>query len=1011
MLNNTTIEEVQTPKTGGASLVNSRGKELEEKSGPLPIQSGMRVASNKSKDRVLSIPQTKPCKRNTGGGDRKKGTRRSQKLAVVSQGIVEGEEKKQGEMDAESDKHEQDLTVMKYNPWALGGRKFKFLTGLKIRLECKDTHRILDCLLDGEKFTYVLEGDRALVRVYENVGFGNPVSDWRNLLHFEKSFPAISHLAFGVKTDMDNRSLVPALVSEVRKRVEPWPTINADAATWLRGDWVAKYLLEDIKIKADQAIQLDLVKKYREGINFGLSAQQIEYVIGLVEANKFFHTNKSLIVAIIAVSIGFAVGLFHFGHYYAASLFFLIVVGTLLRLYYSAQAATDDEKMLKFFWYLMNTEQDTRVRYASIIEIFSTCSSALEWGPWLKKWFKDGDVTINVGDQEKPCKSKSPYDVFGVHVGGSRMVIPHQCHHDQAHGLNLRYLADRKWDGGSIKDIIQKSQDFWLDFDFSPHSWKSYTFEEWSAHLPGKRRKLLEEAKDILEVEPFVPVDIFVKLEAYIGKLEDDWKPRIIMGRSLEYQKKVGPYFYSISKWLAMELDGRKGCWYDSSLTAEKLGSIATNMFSNFKYVYMIDVSNWDGHLHPGWLKFETWFIETFAPALPNDWKNIKKNWNRVEGVGKNGISFKTCHGRRSGDMWTSCFNTLINLSIVKNLFPDSEVVAKGDDNFFGTNSNVSADWIIEQYALIGMKAKVFRVLDMDSLEYCSGKFWPTDRGYKWGVNPVRTLSKFGLNLHRHPKKVHHRLLYGTAISMMSIAGHVPFIGELLQAIIHAGQRAGLAPIMPQEEFWKTVGEAVDPIHHSSYNIVARDYNLSPEEVQYMIWDLTLRRGFPLEMTDFPLHLVAPSWDIAFRCEQADHVGSIGNNVIVRELVENTCREHHLPFDNLNIVIVPFVEEFLKSQFPFLVLVFAILEGLCVNYINFFVHISLYAISSYSIWLSILLHFGYNYQMWREARSKIRIRHLTPTAQIGYCTIKGTSNTPLEIMKYSIFSKKSRMRN
>jgi hypothetical protein len=309
---------------------------------------------------------------------------------------------------------------------------------------------------------------------------------------------------------------------------------------------------------------------------------------------------------------------------------------------------------------------------------------------------------------------------------------------------------------------------------------------------------------------------------------------------------------------------------YDCGMSAEELGRRALFCF-DYDHVYEIDVSNWDGSLIPEMLDLEIWFVENCAPALPDRWDEIKRNWHNTTVKGEKGMFFKSNHGRKSGDNWTSQFNSLLNLCIASFVFGmDTFCTAKGDDGFLGTNSDITVPQIVEAYAELGMTVKVKEVDHVANLGYCSGTFWPVHGDkWKWGVNPFRVLSKLGMNLHRHSKKTHKRLLLGTAISLQPIASHVPFIGPLIDQIVVSGAHNHIVPIEAIHEEWQTTSLNVDPVHDWSYHVVMRKYRLEPSDVLEMEYQCrhNVDTGLPLSINDFPLELCDSRFFLAFQRE------------------------------------------------------------------------------------------------------------------------------------------------
>jgi len=144
---------------------------------------------------------------------------------------------------------------------------------------------------------------------------------------------------------------------------------------------------------------------------------------------------------------------------------------------------------------------------------------------------------------------------------------------------------------------------------------------------------------------------------------------------------------------------------YDYKMTAEELGQKVLD-FETHGQLFEIDVSSWDGSLVKEWLEFEIRVIEEVMPYLPKNWEVLKARWCDDWRTSR-GLSVKMDYGRKSGDAWTSSFNTLINLCILFHIDREMRAVAKGDDNFFATKLNIDKEQLEKFYLSIGMQAKI----------------------------------------------------------------------------------------------------------------------------------------------------------------------------------------------------------------------------------------------------------------------------------------------------------------
>ncbi len=432
-------------------------------------------------------------------------------------------------------------------------------------------------------------------------------------------------------------------------------------------------------------------------------------------------------------------------------------------------------------------------------------------------------------------------EVAGCLIEDCPITVAKGCPCNGEAGLRIRYMED-KTRRGIVKDpqLINQVIDNFIDWveKLPKPAWPHLSEEDWKSHLTPRRKKDMDKAGPI---QPKSWINkFFVKLEAYVWKAPSSFKPRIISVRQDEYQAHVGTWFYNLSCWLSQLLK-TNDFRMTSGMSAEELGAFASRL-AGFKHLIELDVSNWDGSIEREWFRLEKWIITNLAPVECPVWDDIKHNWNTVKGSSM-GIKYTMKHSRRSGDMWTSSFNGIINLAICIALFgADSAAGANGDDNITGTDKDISDEAIGNFYSRLGMEVEVAH-RDLDTLSFNSGYFWSlADGTRKWGVNPIKQIAKFGINKARFPKAMHNQLLRGTALSLLPIAGHVPLMGFL-----HNLANYDCKARYP--EYWegKTTSSKVDEVCMRSFDQLSRICGVEPEALLIEHYRLS-----KLEMQDFP---------------------------------------------------------------------------------------------------------------------------------------------------------------
>lgn len=372
-------------------------------------------------------------------------------------------------------------------------------------------------------------------------------------------------------------------------------------------------------------------------------------------------------------------------------------------------------------------------------------------------------------------------------------------------------------------------------------------------------------------------IEYFMKLEAYLGKTENDAKPRPISNRSDKLPAHFGVDFSDLGKQLANFYFNRDGnVFYATKCTPDDVGAFGQEIDNEMSFIYEADASSWDGSLPPVMARLEEHFLRNYTSGWQQDIDFLLDNWGHNFGTSKSkAVKYSCDHGRNSGDLWTSSLNSLLNVIItmwVNDLkWCDSfKMLVLGDDNVVGLSKPFDAEHIIAQYARLGMTLELVPRESILDATFCSGRFWMVNGRIRWGSNPFRILSKLGLNHHNHKPVVWKGLLYGMAKSMLPIAGHIPVVGALFRRISQLSAEAGIKPRRSKADVnpYRIQGGVVIWPGNDTYAQFCRIYDCDLATV------MAVEQAFStLTLDDFPLYLTGPffdhgvSVDIGVECE------------------------------------------------------------------------------------------------------------------------------------------------
>lgn len=178
------------------------------------------------------------------------------------------------------------------------------------------------------------------------------------------------------------------------------------------------------------------------------------------------------------------------------------------------------------------------------------------------------------------------------------------------------------------------------------------------------------------------------------------------------------------------------------------------------------------------------------------------------------GVKFYGDWTMKSGEGWTSCGNTYLNI-LVQTMaivawakrstidLKNSTLFGLGDDNmtFLSFNVNVTQalkeeyiTWVERFLSDLGLKPKL-HVRSMNDLEYCSGLFYPVGNTRIWGPKPGRVLYKTGWVKADggQVKTLENGMaeLRGTINGLLTTVSHVPVLADLFYNIMEKMNRAG----------------------------------------------------------------------------------------------------------------------------------------------------------------------------------------------------------------------------
>lgn len=264
--------------------------------------------------------------------------------------------------------------------------------------------------------------------------------------------------------------------------------------------------------------------------------------------------------------------------------------------------------------------------------------------------------------------------------------------------------------------------------------------------------------------------------------------PRCIQYRSKAYCIMFGKYTH------AMEgpIYARKDQWdtyiiAKSRNTHQRAQDLHAKFSLGWKYVYLLDHSNFDAHVNVALIKS---IHRIYESIFPND-KTLdfllSQHYRNV-GYSKRGAKYVVEGTRMSGEMDTGLANSLLNHCLLKAIFGDqASYYLDGDDSVVFSNELI--DCVPQKFFELGMETKCQLLVspEMEDLDFCQSK--PVFDGHSWRMvrEPVRAMTRLGWITKRRDKAFMGRLVYSIGKCELSLGNGIPIFQAVAEKLISAG--------------------------------------------------------------------------------------------------------------------------------------------------------------------------------------------------------------------------------
>jgi hypothetical protein len=294
--------------------------------------------------------------------------------------------------------------------------------------------------------------------------------------------------------------------------------------------------------------------------------------------------------------------------------------------------------------------------------------------------------------------------------------------------------------------------------------------------------------------------------------------PRLIQGAQPEFICLVGPAIQAIQCYVKTIWTKKNFITFTSGLTQAEAAACIADL-EEIRTLLEDDVGKWDASVCAELMEYEVWLTEKLLSGNHIAISQLMRYNIKTHGVTSNGWYYKSPDGRKSGDPYTSLYNSVLNglihffifFECVKEHEPNKsfrqitkmiKMIVQGDDNVV---SHIKLPYVIpwkEKMSQFGFDAEAQTKVLLD-IEFCSNNLYETDKGILFGPKPGKVLSKIGYFV-QPPNVPVPQLMRGVALGLKQTCSFIPPIDAYLNRVLQLTQ--GVEPTDLMLEDWRLKG-------------------------------------------------------------------------------------------------------------------------------------------------------------------------------------------------------------
>jgi len=311
--------------------------------------------------------------------------------------------------------------------------------------------------------------------------------------------------------------------------------------------------------------------------------------------------------------------------------------------------------------------------------------------------------------------------------------------------------------------------------------------------------------------------------------------PRLIQGARPEYICSVGPFFMAVQMMMKKVWGKKNAMYFTSGATNKEVSSYIT---SGVGHYLEDDVAAFDSSISKELCELELWMTKKFG-ASPLVLELFEANI-KTHGYTHHGIQYKVPGTRKSGDPFTSVYNSILNGCMhlwaycnlsgkpVASALREIKMIIQGDDNVLRhPGEKLDFKWFLLQ---LGFDCEAKYCDSVYDVEYCSNVMYETDFGFLFGPKLGRVLTKMGYFINPPLNMDPLGILRGVALGLEHVSTYIPLLQTVVERIL---ELTWDRPAIYLKEYQLHMKYRKAKNVDNGYSLFHR-YNLSPGHVQSM---------------------------------------------------------------------------------------------------------------------------------------------------------------------------------